>query len=284
MEQVCLITGANSGIGWVTARELAKAGMTVLMVCRDERKGEAARREIVAASGNERVSLLRCDLSDQEDIVQLASEVRRRHNHLDVLLHNAGLIGEKRTVTAQGLETTLAVNHLAPFLLTHLLLPCLRRSRAPRIVTVSSEAHRLARLDFNDLQSQKRYTPLIAYADSKLANILFTRSLADRLRHEGITANCLHPGGVATNFGAGFGSGLFGLAMTLARPFFISPEKGAETSIFLAASPSVEGVSGQYFDRKKPKQPSQKALSQYNAQRLWEISEQLTRAGERMIE
>ncbi|MBC7922626.1 MAG: SDR family oxidoreductase [Ferruginibacter sp.] len=280
--QVCLITGANSGIGQVTARELARAGMTVLMVCRDVRKGEAARREIVAATGNGRVALLRCDLSDQEDIVQLAEDVRRQHDHLDVLLHNAGLIGEKRTLTAQGLETTLAVNHLAPFLLTHLLLPLLRRSREPRIVTVSSEAHRFARLDFNDLQSEKRYAPLVAYADSKLANILFTRSLANQLRGEGITANCLHPGGVATNFGSGFGGGLLGLAMTLARPFFISPEKGAETSIFLASSPAVKGVSGQYFDRKKPKEPSQKALSHYNAQRLWEISEQLTRTRERM--
>lgn len=271
-----LITGASDGIGAASARTLMAKGHRVIIVGRSAAKTAAVAKHTGAES-------FVADFSRLDDVRALAEQIKASlDGRLDVLANNAGGIFGDRIVTTDGYEYTFQVNHLAPFLLTHLLLPLLRRSREPRIVTVSSEAHRFARLDFNDLQSEKRYAPLVAYADSKLANILFTRSLANQLRGEGITANCLHPGGVATNFGSGFGGGLLGLAMTLARPFFISPEKGAETSIFLASSPAVKGVSGQYFDRKKPKEPSQKALSHYNAQRLWEISEQLTRTRERM--
>jgi len=166
-ERIALVTGANSGIGKITARELARKGMHVLMVCRDARKGEAARQEIIAASGNSRVDLLRCDLSDQDSIVKLASAMRSQYQHLDVLVNNAGLIVEKRLTTPHGLEYTFALNHLAPYL----LLDWLRKGEDAKIITVSSEAHRFARLDFSDLQSERQYSALRAYANSKLSNI-----------------------------------------------------------------------------------------------------------------
>jgi NAD(P)-dependent dehydrogenase (short-subunit alcohol dehydrogenase family) len=275
-DRICLITRANSGIGKVTAMELAGKGMTVLMVCRNAQKGAKARQEVISAAGHQRVDLLLCDLSDQQAIRKLSDEVHRRYPRLDVLINNAGLIIEKRTTTAQGLEYTFALNHLAPFLLTHLLLDLLRKSDEARIITVSSEAHRIARLDFSDLQSERKYGSMNAYANSKLANILFTRELAAQLKGEPITANCLHPGVVATQFGSGFKGGFASVLLFLGRPFFISPEKGAQTSVYLAASPEVRGITGLYFDKKKPKTPSDQALSQYNAQKLWTLSKQLT--------
>jgi len=275
-DKICLITGANSGIGKVTAMELARKGMTILMVCRNAQKGEKARQEVISAAGHQRVDLLLCDLSDQKAVRKLADEVHQRYPRLDVLINNAGLIIEKRTTTAQGLEYTFALNHLAPFLLTHLLLDLLRKSDEARIITVSSEAHRIARLDFSDLQSERKYGSMRAYANSKLANILFTRELAAQLEGERITANCLHPGVVATQFGSGFKGGFANVLLFLGRPFFISPEKGAQTSVYLASSPEVRGITGLYFDKKKPKTPSDQALSQYNAQKLWALSKQLT--------
>jgi NAD(P)-dependent dehydrogenase (short-subunit alcohol dehydrogenase family) len=276
-ERIALVTGANSGIGKITARELARQGMRVLMVCRDARKGEAARQAIIAESGNRRVDLLLCDLSDQEAIVKLAAAIRSQYPHLDVLINNAGLIVEKRLTTPQGLEYTFALNHLAPFLLTHLLLDWLRKGEDARIITVSSEAHRFARLDFSDLQSEKQYSALRAYANSKLSNILFTRQLASIVKSAGISVNCLHPGVVATNFGGSFQGGFSRLLLWLGRPFFISPEKGAETSIFLASSPEAQGMTGLYFDKKSPREPSSQALSQLNAEKLWDQSLKLTR-------
>jgi NAD(P)-dependent dehydrogenase (short-subunit alcohol dehydrogenase family) len=281
-ERIVLVTGANSGIGKITAKELAKKGMRVLMVCRDARKGEAARQEIMAESGSQRVDLFLCDLSDQESIVKLAATVRSQYQHLDVLINNAGLIMEKRLTTPQGLEYTFALNHLAPFLLTHLLLDRLRKGDDPRVITVSSEAHRFARLDFNDLQSEKQYSPMRAYANAKLANILFTRQLSSILKADGISANCLHPGVVATNFGGSFQGGFPRMLLWLGRPFFISPEKGAATSVFLASSPEVKGMTGLYFDKKKPGKPSESALSQFNAQKLWDLSLGLTRVEQRL--
>jgi NAD(P)-dependent dehydrogenase (short-subunit alcohol dehydrogenase family) len=281
-ERIALVTGANSGIGKITAKELAKKGMRVLMVCRDARKGEVARNEIITESGNHRVDLLLCDLSDQESIVQLAGAIRSKYQHLDVLINNAGLIMEKRLTTPQGLEYTFALNHLAPFLLTHLLLNQLRKGDDARVITVSSEAHRFARLDFSDLQSEKKYSSMRAYANSKLANILFTRQLSSILKADGISANCLHPGVVSTNFGGSFQSGFAQMLLWLGRPFFISPEKGAETSVFLASSPEVKGMTGLYFDKKKTKKPSESALSQFNSQRLWDLSLELTKLEQRL--
>ena len=274
--RTALVTGANAGIGYETALALAKLGMTTLLVCRDAQRGEVARQQIAAAAGHQRVVLFQCDLADQAAIVELAAEVGRRTNQLDVLVNNAGAILESRQESPQGVEMTMAVNHLAPFLLTNLLRPLLRAGNAPRVVIVSSEAHRLARLDWADLMVQRRYRPLTAYADSKLANILFTKSLAEKWRADGITANCLHPGVVGSNFG-GSAKGLFFRAMlSLAKPFMITPRQGAATSVYLASDPAVGSQTGLYFDKQRPKVPSEKAQSQYNAQRLWEESARLT--------
>jgi NAD(P)-dependent dehydrogenase (short-subunit alcohol dehydrogenase family) len=275
--KICLITGANSGIGKVTARELARQGMTVLMVCRDITKGEEAQNEIIVASGNKEVKLYQCDLSKQADIVKLSQTIHREYDRLDILINNAGGILPQRKTTADGYEMTFAVNHLAPFLLTQLLLDLIKKGNEPRIITVSSEAHKMARLDFNDLQAEKSYSSWVAYGNSKLANILFTKQLAKEVKEFGITANCLHPGVVATGFGGGYTS-ITGAFFSLFRPFFIDAEKGAETSIYLASSPEVKGKTGLYFKKKKPNTPSKEALSDYNAEKLWEVSLALTHA------
>jgi NAD(P)-dependent dehydrogenase (short-subunit alcohol dehydrogenase family) len=279
--RICLITGANSGIGKITARELAKQGMTILMVVRNKEKGEQARREIIQLTGNQHVELYICDLSVQADIVQVAGEIKARHTKIDVFINNAGLIVSGHQTSADGIEMTFAINHLGPFLLTNLLLDLIKNGEEPRIITVSSEAHRLSKLDFATLAAPEKYSAWLAYGNSKLANILFTRQLAKEVKKDGITANCLHPGAVATNFGAGY-NGIAGTFFSLFRPFFISPEKGAETTIYLASSPEVKGITGLYFDKKKPKSPNKEALSDYNAQKLWEISITLTKLPERL--
>ena len=277
--KICLITGANSGIGKVTARELARQGMTVLMVCRNLKSGEEARKEIINATRNKEVKLYQCDLSRQADIVKLSRTIHKEFERLDILINNAGGIIPERKTTADGLEMTFAVNHLAPFLLTHLLLDLLKKGNEPRIITVSSEAHKMAKLDFNDLQSDKNYNSWIAYGNSKLANILFTRQLAKEVKKFGITANCLHPGVIATGFGGEY-KGITGVFFTLFRPFLMGPEKGAETTLYLATSPEEKEKTGLYFKKKKPKTPSKEALSEFNAQRLWEVSLALTHTEE----
>jgi NAD(P)-dependent dehydrogenase (short-subunit alcohol dehydrogenase family) len=279
--RICLITGANSGIGKVTALELAKQGMEVLMVCRDMKRGEEARQEIVTQSVNTNVHLYQCDLGVQADIIKLVQEVKRDFTSLDILINNAGLIIPERQTTPDGYEATFAINHLGPFLLTNLLLELLKKSREPRVITVSSEAHRLARLNFAYLASPPTYGAWLAYGNSKLANILFTKYLAEQVKPFGITANCLHPGVVATRFGKG-NSGLIKTIFSLFSPLLISAERGAETTIYLATSPEVKQMTGLYFDKKKPKTPSKEALSPYNAQKLWELSTSLTHLEEHL--
>src|SRR5829696_7949288 len=246
-EKICLITGATSGIGKATAMGLANMGASVVMVGRDQGKGEAVMAEIKEKCTNASVDLMLADLSSQEEIRRLAGEFKEAYPRLDVLINNAGLFRSKRITTAEGLETTFAVNHLAYFLLTKLLLDVLKASASSRIVNVSSGDHNNGAIDFDDLQGEKGYKGAKAYSQSKLADVLVTYELARRLEGTGITANCLHPGaGVRTNFGSGV-SGVFGLIVRALRPFMISPEKGAETSIYLASSPEVEGLSGRYF-------------------------------------
>jgi NAD(P)-dependent dehydrogenase (short-subunit alcohol dehydrogenase family) len=274
--RLCLITGANSGIGQVTARELARQGMDILMVCRNGQKGEKARQEIMNASLTKKVDMLLCDLSDFVSVRKLAEEVNRRYNHLDVLINNAGLIADQYSTSPQGVETTFATNHLGPFLLTNLLLDLLRKGREPRVVSVSSEAHRFARFDLDDLVAPKKFSSIRAYGNSKLANILFANELARRVSADGITSNSLHPGAVKTSFGAG-NNGVFALLFGLARPFMLTAEQGAETTVFLASSPDVNGKTGLYFDKKKPKTPSGDARSDYFARELWEMSRRITR-------
>jgi NAD(P)-dependent dehydrogenase (short-subunit alcohol dehydrogenase family) len=275
--KICMVTGANTGIGKETALGLAKLGATVVMVCRDQSKGEAAKSEIKAKSGNESVGLMIADFSSQRSIRQLAKDFQSRYFHLHVLVNNAGLSLSQRTVTEDGLETTFAVNHLGSFLLTNLLLDVLKASAPARIVNVASQAHQRATLNFDDFQGEQQYSGLQAYCQSKLANILFTYELARRLNGTDVTVNCLHPGVVATHLISNYFASLWLRPLYwVMRPFFVTPEQGAQTSIYLASSPEMEGVTGKYFVNKKEAESSQESYNEEIAEKLWQISEELT--------
>jgi NAD(P)-dependent dehydrogenase (short-subunit alcohol dehydrogenase family) len=280
MNKTCLITGANSGIGKVTATELAANGATVIMVCRDGTRGEAARAEIRRAANSDKIELLIADLSEQRQIKHLAAEVKRRYSELHVLINNAGVWHDKREITADGIEATWALNHLAYFLLTEELIELLKASAPARIVNVSSDYHFRGHLAFNDIQLGEGYGGGRAYGQSKLANVVFTYELARRLKGTGVTANCLHPGAVNTNFFNNV-KGLFGILTTIGRPFLRTPEKGAETVIWLATSPKVEGVTGKYFFNCKEKRSSRESYDPNVANKLWELSERMTEIGSR---
>ncbi len=271
------ITGANSGIGYVTALECAKKGAHTVLICRNKERGEAARDSIRSASGNDRVDLLVADLSSLVSVRDLAREFASKYERLDVLVNNAGAIFNKRLVNEEGIELTFATNHLGYYRLTLLLLDLVKKSAPSRIVNVSSEAHRFVTGDPDDFQSTRSYSAFGAYGKSKCANILFTRELSRRLEGSNVTVNCLHPGFVKTNFGrdrANPGSGIMNAAISL---FAITPEKGAETSVYLATSDEVEQTTGEYFINKKIARPSKIALSIDLSKRLWEISEELSR-------
>ena len=272
--RVCLITGATSGIGKATAMGLANMGAGVVMVGRDRGRGEAALAEIEEGSPNASVDLMLADLSSQEEIHRLADEFKEAYPRLDVLINNAGVIRSKRVTTADGLEMTFAVNHLAHFLLTNLLLDVLKANAPSRIINVASGEQRNGTIDFDDLQGEKEYKTAKAYGQSKLANVLFTYELARKLQRTGVSANCLHPGVVSTNFGSGV-SGAFGVMVRALRPLMLSPEKGAETSIYLASSPEVEGLSGRYFVKKAEARSSDASYDEGIAGRLWEASAEL---------
>ncbi len=276
--KVCLVTGANSGIGKSTALALSRMGANVVMVCRSRDRGEAARAYITTQSGNESVDLLIADLSSQRATRQAAEEFRRRYERLDVLVNNAGAILGARQATEDGLEATFALNHLSYFLLTNLLLDVLKASAPSRIVNVSSTAHEGATIDFDDLQGERRYDGRRAYGLSKLANVLFTHELARRLEGTGVTTNCLHPGVVATNIAKEAVLWLR-LAWTLLRPVLLSPDQGAETVIYLASSPELEGVTGKYFIKKTQVTSSPESHNRDVARRLWQVSTELTRLG-----
>ena len=270
-----LITGGTSGIGKATAVALAAMGANVVIVGHNQDRGEAAVEEIEARSHNESVELMLADLSVQAEVRGLAEEFQERHDRLDVLANNAGLVHSKRTETPDGIETTLAINHLAPFLLTNLLLGRLEKSAPSRVITVSSEAQRWGTMDFADMQSRRKYRGFPVYGMTKLANIMFTYELAERLNGTGITANCLHPGSVGTNFGKN-NRGVMALFFRAAKPFMRSPEQGADTLIWLASSPEVEGVSGKYFSDRKEIEAKKIAYDPAARRTLWEISEDLT--------
>jgi NAD(P)-dependent dehydrogenase (short-subunit alcohol dehydrogenase family) len=275
--KICLITGANSGIGYEAALALAKMGAQIVMVCRSRAKGEAAQATIKAESGNQAVDLLIADLSVQQSIRDLAAAFNAKYNRLDVLVNNAGVIIGKREVSADGYEMTFAVNHLAYFLLTELLLDTLKASAPARIVNVASEAENVGGvIDFDDLMLEKKFSMMRAYGQSKRANIVFTYELAKRLAGTGVTANCLHPGGVRTNWGKQTGTPL-SFVLRLGGAFLLSPAQGAETIIYLASSPEVEGVTGQYYTKKKPLKSNAQTYDPAVQARLWQISEQLTK-------
>jgi NAD(P)-dependent dehydrogenase (short-subunit alcohol dehydrogenase family) len=274
-EKVCLVTGATSGIGWETARSLAAKGATMALVGRDAGRLQNAIAKIRGSVPDARLESYVADLSSQEQVRRLALEFQTRHDCLDVLVNDAGAVFPTRRESVDGIEMTLALNHLAPFLLTNLLLDTLKASAPSRVVTVSSGAHQGARVNFDDLQLTHSYGMWRAYGRSKLMNLLFTRELARRLAGTGVTANALHPGFVSSNFGKSEGP-LWAAAFTVMRPFMISAEKGAQTAIYLASSTEVEGASGWYYVDCHPVTPSAEARDDATARQLWEVSERLT--------
>lgn len=274
-----VVTGGNSGMGFETAAALATMGARVLVTARNADKGRAAIAALAQRTGGEgRCQLVVFDLADLSSVRRGAAEILDVAPRLDVLVNNAGAVLSERAETVDGLEATFATNHLGPFLLTNLLLERIRASGPSRIVNVASTAHAVARqgIPFDDLQSEHRYAGMRVYGQSKLANILFTLELARRLEGSGVTANSLHPGTVRTGYGAdGDARGLLALGIKIASPFFLSPAKGARTSIYLASSPEVAGVSGEYFVKCRPKEPRRWAQDPDAARRLWQVSEEL---------
>jgi NAD(P)-dependent dehydrogenase (short-subunit alcohol dehydrogenase family) len=269
-----VVTGASSGIGRATAKALAARGAHIVMVFRESGRAANAYREVRGASTGGTVDLLLCDLSSLQSVRECGVRFRERHKRCDVLINNAGIYLSKRQVTVDSFETTFAVNHLSHFLLTHLLLDVLKNSAPSRIITVSSQAHRVGGINIDDLQSQKRYSAFRAYQQSKLANVLFTYELARRLDPSQVTANALHPGVVRTRFGQ-TDNGFMKIGVKLAGFMMISPDKGALTSVYLASSPDVAGTTGQYFMRCRPARSSRISYDREAAGRLWKASERL---------
>ncbi len=274
--KICMITGANSGIGKATALGLAQMGATVVLVSRDRARGEEAQKEIKAKSGNDAIDLLLADLSSQQSIRQLVEDFKQRYTRLHVLINNAGVFALTWRETVDGLEMSFAVNVLAPFLLTNLLLDVIKASAPARIVNVSSNQQEANHLKLDDLQLEKSYRPMRAYAQSKLAVVLFTYELARRLEGTGVTANCLHPGFVATNIAQRDLVLPARLATKLIFRFGTSPEKGAKTSLYLATSPDVEGVTGKYFEKSVPRRSAPLSYDESLQQQLWKACAQLT--------
>ncbi len=273
--KICMVTGTNSGIGKATALALAQMGSTVVMVCRDRARGEEAKSEITTKSRNTAVDLLQADLSSQQSIRQLVENFQHHSTHLHVLINNAGAAFTGRRETVDGLEMMFAVNYLAPFLLTHLLLDVLKASAPARIVNVSSGAQASGYIQMDDLQAEQHYSSMRAYGQSKLAIVLFTYELARRLQGTGVTANCLDPGFVATNIGQRGASLPVRLLLKLIWSFGTSPEKGAQTSIYLASSPEVEGVTGTYFAKSIPRRSAASSYDESLQRHLREQSAQL---------
>jgi len=273
--RVCLLTGATLGIGRAAAEVLAPMGLELILVARDRPRLEALASELRARTPGAKVGVLAGDLSRMSEVRRLAAEFRASHDRLHLLLNNAGAVFAKREVTPEGRERTFALNHLAYFVLTQELLPLLKSSAPSRIVNVSSDAHLGMRINFEDLDSaQGRYRAFGAYGRSKLMNILFTRELARRLEGTGVTVNAMHPGFVRTGFGRN-NPGLLGTVVGWGQVFARTPEKGAETLVYLATSPEVEGVTGKYFHDARESRSSPAAQDMEAARRLWEVSERL---------
>lgn len=272
-----MVTGANSGIGKETTKTLARMGGYVIMLCRNEEKAKRAKQEIIDETGHSGVEIMLADLAHQYDIREAAQKFNKKYNALDVLVNNAGIIASKREETPEGIEKTFAINHLGPFLLTNLLMGALENAEQARIVNVSSEIHRLGAsvFDMDNLQLKSNYSSLKAYGLSKLCNIMFTHELAKRHDSTSIKANALHPGVVGTHLADE--ASLWMKAMyIIGKPFMRSPKSGAETSLYLATSDEVDGISGKYFKNKKQTKPSSIAFDDDLTQQLWEKSERLT--------
>jgi NAD(P)-dependent dehydrogenase (short-subunit alcohol dehydrogenase family) len=276
--KVVVITGSNVGIGLETAVGVAEKGATTVLACRNQAKAEAAAKEVTARTWNDDVHVVPLDLADLASVRKASDDILARWDRLDVLVNNAGGTWTQRQFTAQSIEYTIGVNHLGPFYLTNLLLPRLRAGSPSRVVCVSSFGHHFTRggLDFDDLQSERRYEGMEAYCKSKLANVLFVRQLARREAETGVTANAVHPGWVRSNFAMdGDTTGLVGFGMRAMRPLQISSRRGARTSVYLASSPEVAGKTGEYWAHSKPGHMSRSARDDAAALRLWDESEQL---------
>ena len=273
--RTCLVTGANRGIGFAIAHGLAAQGAHVILVVRDEKAGNAAAEEIRRVTENDAVDVLVADLSSQASIRELAEQVLTRYRRLHVLVNNAGVITRRRSLTVDGIETQFAVNHLAYFLLTSLLLQRLRTSVPARIVVMASDAHWTHELDFEDLQLSRGWRPVRAYSQSKLANVLFAYELARRLSGTGVTVNCAHPGGVATKLLAS-AFPLPTITTPLVYRFAASPARGAETPLWLATAPELDEITGKYFVRRKAVPSSAATYDLFAARQLWDESARLT--------
>lgn len=276
--KVGVVTGANVGIGLETAVGLAERGATTVLACRNQAKADAAAKVVTQRTWNDDVHVVVLDLADLASVRKAADEILSRWGRLDVLVNNAGGTWTQRQHTAQGIEYTFGVNHLGHFYLTNLLLERLRADASVRVVSVTSVGHHAAfgGIQFDDLQSEKRYEGMEVYCRSKLANVLFIRQLAKRLDGSGVTANAAHPGWVRSSFGMdGDTTGAVGFGMKVIRPVQISPRRGAKTSIFLASSPEVAGKTGMYWVRSKPGHMSRHARDDAAAERLWDESERL---------
>ena len=273
-DKICLITGATDGIGKETARCLGKQNAQLILVGRNPEKGEKVQKKLIAITGNNRIDIMTADLSNMNAIQKLSAEIHKKYNKLNVLINNAGAFFSKREITDDGFEKTFALNHLGYFLLTKLLLDLIKKGKNPRIINVASGAHIGATLDFDNLQGKNDYSGWAAYKRSKLMNIMFTYKLAELLKDTPITVNTLHPGFVRTRFGDN-NTGIVGIGLNLAKKIgAISIKKGAETSVFLATSPTVKGVSGKYFVKCKPEKSSSSSYNKSDIDRLWRTTDE----------
>jgi NAD(P)-dependent dehydrogenase (short-subunit alcohol dehydrogenase family) len=273
-DKICLITGATDGIGKETARCLGKQNAQLILVGHNPEKGEKVQKKLIAITGNDQIDIMTADLSNMNAIQKLSMEIHKKYNKLNVLINNVGAFFSKREITDEGFEKTFALNHLGYFLLTKLLLDLIKKGKTPRIINVASGAHIGATLDFDNLQGKNDYSGWAAYKRSKLMNIMFTYKLAELLKDTPITVNTLHPGFVRTRFGDN-NTGIVGIGLNLAKKIgAISIKKGAETSVFLATSPTVKGVSGKYFVKCKPEKSSSSSYNKSDIDRLWRTTDE----------
>lgn len=276
-EKIMIVTGATGGIGLITARELAATGARVVLVGRSEARLNDAVALITQHTPAAKLDLIQADLSSQAEVFAVVNTIKQRYDHIDVLINNAGAYYTTHQLSVDGIEMTWALNHMAPFLLTTQLLDLLRASAPARIITVASAAHQGAIIDFDDLEGKKRFNGWKAYGQSKLANIMFTYELAHRLEDSDVTANCLHPGFVATGFAQNNGGWFAKVFAVMQRYIAITPEQGAETSIFLARNDSVATTTGRYFDKCKPVPSSKVSYDVTTQRRLWQLSQNMVK-------
>lgn len=276
MNPITLITGANGGIGYYIAKGIADAGHHVIMVCRNPVKAKAAQERLMQETGNTQIDLLICDLSSQQQIRDTAAKINADYPRLDILINNAGLMNSACVLSEDNIEMAWAVNNLAPFLLTHLLLDKLRASTPARIINLSSSAHWVANINFNNLYHEKNYGTLTVYAQSKLASLLWTFEMARRLEGSGITVNAVHPGTVATGIGDKGVTKTFRFLWNLIKPVILTEKKGARTPIYLALSEKVADKTGKYYVRKRPRPTSKRSRNRDLALKVWELNEKMT--------